>query len=527
MPKILVEVPDTVESILRPVAVDIARQLFGNTNVSKDIQILFPGDIERAQQKGGSIDELNEQNPDSVRFPYFSQMYMEVQEEYVEDRMLTSAVFRPENLFVFRDDAIETSIRPVYSMTQTTINFKYRAKDKTEAIRWRDDIRNKTAANREQFVHDVKYHYLVPKEMLVILKALWGMREAVAGYGENWETYWRENTTQRVSWLTNQSGQQGAWGVAESQLRVQGWFDFTGVPEQGSKEDDGAAWTISFSYHFQYEKPIACTMYYPLVVHNQLVDQQYRPSPDEMPEYQIEAQARSYSLSGKQLQHFETGTRLYPLTKRPGYQIPSFDEFLPEQVVPHTLRVFTVLCTLDPANPRLLFNMKTDLGPIALNDDMWECIDKELPYMCKPGQSVFNLSLYRSAHLMTPEWLTIDENYNVMATQDLDLRQYYHVRFSLMRDLRQVNPASLKRLQACPTCLNEILAALDPTLSGKGLLPCVVGDTWVPSQCLDKVIDEIDRGILSQGNHQIYQMNTVETFFIKARSANWSYKRYD
>lgn len=527
MPKILVEVPDTVESILRPVTLDIARTLFGNTQVTKDIQILFPGDLDRAQQKGGSINELPEQNPTSVKFPFTSQMFMEVTEEYVEDRMLSSAVFRPENLFVFRDDRLEVEIRPVYSMTQTTVNFKYRAKDKTEAIRWRDDIRNRTAANRDVFVHDAKYHYLVPKEMLVILKELHRMREKVAPYGESWEVYWRENASSRVSYLVNQSGQQGAWGVSETQLRIQGWFDFNGVPEQGTKEDDADTWTISFSYHFQYEKPIACTMYYPLMVHNQLVDQKYRPGKAEMPEYQIEAQLRSYSYSTKMLSKFEQGTPLYPLTKRPGYAIPSFDEFLPEQVIPHTLRVFTVMIQLDPANPRKLFNLKTDLGEIALNDDMWCCIDKEIPYMSQPGQSVFNLSLYRSAHLMTPEWITIDSDYNVLATQDLDLRQYYHVRFSLMRDLRQVNPNSLKRLQSCPDCLNEILAAIDPTLPGKGLLPCVVGGTWVPSQCLDNAINEIDRGIISQGNHQVYQMNTVETFFIKARSANWSYKRYD
>jgi hypothetical protein len=527
MPKILVEVPDTVEGILRPVSLDIARTLFGNTQVVKDIQILFPGDIERAQQKGGSIDELSEQNPDSVKFPYTSQMSMEVQEEYVEDRMLTSAIFRPEELFVFRDDAIETGIRPVYSMTQTTINFKYRAKDKTEAIRWRDDIRNRTAANRDVFVHDVKYHYLVPKEMIVILKELHRMREAVAPYGDDWETYWRENVSSRVSWLTNQSGQQGAWGVAESQLRVQGWFDFTGVPEQGNKDNDGSTWTISFAYHFQYEKPIACSMYYPLMIHNQVVAQKYRPGPDEQPPYQIEAQARSYSLTGRQLRHFETGTPLYHLTKRPGHQIPSFDEFLPEQVIPQTLRVFTLMIQLDPANPRALFNLKTDLGDIALNDDMWCCIDKEIPFMTQPGQSVFNLSLYRSTHLMTPNWISIDANYNITATADLDLRQYYHVRFSIARDLRQVNPNALKRLQSCPDCFNEILAAIDPTLPGKGLLPCVVGGTWVPSQCLDQAIDEIDRGTLSQGNHQVYSMNTVETFFIKTASANLPNKRYD
>jgi hypothetical protein len=49
---------------------------------------------------------------------------------------------------------------------------------------------------------------------------------------------------------------------------MQGWFDFQAVPEVGGKEDEADTWTIGFDYHFHYEKPIECAMYYPLMVHN-------------------------------------------------------------------------------------------------------------------------------------------------------------------------------------------------------------------------------------------------------------------
>jgi hypothetical protein len=111
-------------------------------------------------------------------------MSLVVTEEYLADRMLVNVAFRPENNFVFRDDRLDTSICPMYSSTRVTISFKYRAKDKTEAIRWRDDIRNRTSMNREHFLHDITYHYLVPLEQIVILKEIHRMREAGAPDGE-------------------------------------------------------------------------------------------------------------------------------------------------------------------------------------------------------------------------------------------------------------------------------------------------------------------------------------------------------
>lgn len=496
MPKALCTVPDTVETILRPVVLDITRQVFDNTEITKDIQILFPGDLDRAQQQGGSI---NTKDKDTVKFPFTSQMGIEVQEDYIRERMLNDAVMKPENQYIFLDDKLETSMRPVYSSTETTLTFKYRAKDKTEAIRWRDQIKNRTSQNREHFVHDVKYYYLIPLELVKILEVVHDMRETVAGYGESFEQWFYNNRSSRFKWLTNLAGEQGRWGVAETQLRVQGGFDFEGVPEVGSKEDDADTWTISFNYKFQYDKPIGVQLYYPLMIHNQLIDQKYRPSAAEMPPYQIEDQAVSYSKTSSFLSNFEAGAAMYPHTRRPGVSIPSFDEFLPAQIIPRTLRVFTALVSLDLTpgnNPRFLLNLRDLGGDFSLDPSLDCCLQTEWPYMTNPLQSIFNLSLYRSAYLMQPEYLTMDANLNVYSTVDLDPREYYHLRFSIHQNLRDINPAALKRFQKCPDCLSLILETLEPTLVDRGILPCVVGDVAgkiLPTKCLDTAIDTINK----------------------------------
>lgn len=488
MPRVLVEVPETYESITRPVVYDIVRTVMERTGIPKTVRINYPGDIERAMQDGSSI---TTSHPEATKYPYTSQLTIDVAEDYQEDRILSSAVFRPENFFIFKDPKLGVAIKPVYSPCDVTVTIKYRARSKQQATKWRDDIRNRTAMNREQFIHQASYHYLIPEELFVILREIHKLRETVAGYGDDFDTYFKNHRTSRARWLTNQAGQQGRWGIAETQIRVLGWFDFEGVPEQGSKEDDGSTWTISFSYKFKYDKANACAMFYPLVVHNQMI--KYRPTVEEQPMYQIENQLRKYALSAKMFAYFEMGRAMHYQQLRQGYSVPDFDEFIPASVVPDTLRLATVLIKIDPENPRAIFNLTDNLGnQIMLDPDIRCCLEKEYPFMTLPFQSIFNVSLYRGPFLQTPDKVTVDSSFNVTSTFDMDLRQTYHLRISLVKNLRLLPQAALDRIRSCAQCLIKLLNAIDPSLKGKDLLPCIVGDTWVTSACLDKAINGIN-----------------------------------
>jgi hypothetical protein len=496
MPKILVELHETYESITRPVVYNIVRDMIKRTGLPKDIRINYPGDIERAMQDGSSITSTH---PEATKFAYTSQLTIEVDEQYQEDRLLSSAVWRPENPFIFRDDALGVGIKPVYGSCDTTVTVKFRARSKQQATRWRDEIKNRTAQGREQFVHQIAYHYLVPEEMFVVLSEIHRLRENVAGYDEDFATYFKNHRTSKARFLTDQAGRNGRWGIAESQIRVLGWFDWEGQPEQGSKEDDGSTWTIGFSYKFKYDKPNACAMQYPLIVHNQMI--KYHPEPPDQPMYQIENQLRRYALSAKMFAYFETGGPMHYMQRRQGYQVPSYDEFIPFSVVPNTLRLMTALVRIDPANPRALFNLTDNIGgDIMMDPDIRCCLEKEWPYMTQPMQSIFNVSLYTGQLLQTPDKLTVDADLNVKTTFDMDLRQTYHVRISLVKNLRLIPRAALDRLRDCAPCLIKLLDAIDPTLKGRGLLPCIVGDTWVTWPCLEKAINAINGSTATQQN---------------------------
>ena len=508
MPKIVLTVPETNESVTRPVVFSVTRQLLELTGLSTDTNILYPGDLEKAKQPGSELTQTAGINT----MPFTNRIFVEVDENFETDRILSTAIYRPENLFVFRDDRIETSIKPVYSSADITINFKYRAVDKTSAMRWRDDIRTRVSMMEGMRVelHTLPYHYLIPPEFLVILKELHRMRESIAGYDEAYEQYFQNNLTKNASVFTTLAGTQGAWGVSEKQIRVVGYFDFEGAPEQGSKEDDGDTWTISFAYKFKYDKPIACIMMYPLMIHNQLVSSKFRPS---LPVDDPDKHSRDFSLSASNFAAFESGRNLP--NQMPGVSIPSFDEFIPSSVPFSTMRVFTALTNIDTSNPRFLLSLK-DLGKDnIIHPAILKFMVGEVPYMFKFGLSIFLINIYRGIYIVN-DILDIDTDLKITSKIDLPLRQYYHIRLSLITDLTLLSKEALIRLRNNGEALNIILNYLDPSLNGKGLLPNIMVGDYVSKSDLNAAIDEMNKATMSQGNWQITNFNTVQTMFISA-----------
>lgn len=511
MPRILLTVPETYESVTRPVVYDITRKIFEETGLPLDTLIHYPSDLTVGQQLGSSI---NKEGKDVTKFNYTTQVAVEVDENYEQDRLHSTAVQRAENLLIFNDEKLGVEIKPIYASAELVINFKFRAIDKVLATRWRDDIRNRVSAERAERVHDIKYHYLIPEEMIHTLKEVHKMREVVEPYGDDWLTYFGDHRTTRTTEITTLKGTEARWAIAETQMRIMGWFEFEGIPEQGGKDDEASTWTIGFSYKLRYDKPIACAMLYPMMIHNQLVSDTYRPRASELP-YKVEQHQRSYALSALYLGYFEANNNPLYTRVNPGISIPEFDDFVPQTVMNDTMRVFTALVSLDDSDPQLLMNLN-ELGKFQFEPGLLHCLKNESPWMTKPYQSIFMLSIYCGNQLMDPKYIRVDSNLNVYSTVKLSKRLYYHLRFSVVKRLSLLPPVTKERLRRCGACLIKVINAIDPTLADQNKLPPLIGGSTIPKKDLDNVSDELDVDIISKGNMQEYQFNTVMSFFIES-----------
>lgn len=508
MPKLYLPLPDVDTSVSRMVNLSIIRDVLKITNLKANTRIFYPGDLEQDAQMGSRLDDPE----NSAFFGSTEKVTIEVDEEYNGDRLATTAIHRPENRFFFFDDPLNVYLKPGYSGMNITINFKYRGPNKGAVMRWRDMIRGHVSMMQDVNLHTVDYHYLVPPVALYILKEIHRLRENVEGYNQTFDEYLKEHFSQRASILTTLDGGQDAWGISETQMRVQGYFDFEIAPEQGSKENESDAWTATFAYKFSYDKPIVCSMSYPLMIHNQPLSNRYR---DSKKAYELEQQQRSYALSIHHLAQFEQMSRFYPLQQISGVSIPEVDDFIPSSVLPSTMRIVTGLVKIKESDKRTLIDLK-ELGKIKIIEPILSFLMTEAPYMTDPYKSVFHISAYKGIDLLSHKSITCNSDLIVSATSDLSMRDYHHVRLSLVTDLSLLDRAALDRLREHGCVFRLVMAALDSSLFKKGLLPERFCGGYVSRNDLDKILEELNRALFLQGKS--LNRKTVETFYIQSNS---------
>lgn len=493
MPKFQKSIADTDQTVWRPMIVGMLAEIKEFTDLWKETTHFFPGESGKTFQAGSSLDA--ESISDTVRGETYSILDIEASEEYEHDGFLSTPVEHPEHLFIFRDDSLGISLKPAYSSCDVTIAIKYRGWDKNSVEQWKQQLKMRVARGRLVNMHTITYGYIIPESQMYILHELWRMREAVDGYGQSFDEYFKEKVSGHATLATNLAGKNQVWMMGESTNRIQGYFDFDGAPEKGQKADGNETWTIAVNYKFRYYRPEVCWMEYPLMIHNQLVGQDFRPAHGP---YQIEEQERAYQWSTKAFSHFEKGVPAQTLNHHKlGLRLPAIDEWLSTYAIPYTYPMATILLSLDPANPRVIADLKADLYPYKLDPDVQSFLASEAPYIAQPYNSIFQFSIYEFDQQRDVSWLAMDSNLIVSLTVDPSLRKFYHLRIGLVTNLDLLSAGAKKRLQSHCTAALKLFDTIDPTLKLRGKMPvCIQPGDWLPSSGLEGAGGALTKPIL-------------------------------
>lgn len=506
MPHVKKVIPETIQSVVRPVTEAIVRQVMQLTGIDKSTKILYPGDAEKTQQPGSSL------TGDKERTQFINNgnlIEIKVDGNFNEDSVLSTAVERPEQIPIFLDDKLGVILKPIYVKSDYTITITNRSNSRTAIERWREDIRARYSSGREINEHLVSYHYLIPPELLNILKEIHKLRENVEGYGEDFENYFKNNSTSRLTELTNLAGEQKSYAVTETQIRIVGLFDFKSFPEKSEKESDQTTTYNTFTYKVSIEKPIMCAMRYPVMIHNQLLSPNYRPN---NPHIVADQRPKSFSLSGGFLSHFESHLFMDQYIDRYSkINIPWFDEFIPDSVPSGTVNIFNVLCEFALPDKKSLFNLN-ELGDIYIDEDILNFIKNgEYQYITQPYNSVFKLDLYRGNKLAQEDMLVIDSNLNITSRIDLNVRENNRVRFGLVANLNLLSDQALKRVRSDPKAFVKIVLATNEKMRDNPQLLDLYYKNRVTKDDYNRLIMESKQPLYAKG-----RMKTAQTAYIVA-----------
>lgn len=494
MPNIVSEIPETYNSVSRPVCIQMIKDLVAYMGLPETTGIDYYGVTETQHQSSSPIDHTP-----TNKYPFTGRVLVEVEEDYIEERTLTTAVRKPNEQFIFHDPNLNVSIKPVYVRTEVAINFRYRAPDRTSALRWRDRMRLKVSEGQQELLHEFDYHYPLPLSELIILREIWRMREEDFGYGEDLKTYLRKYFSPRVISVTNQAGAGALLSMAERQVGVIGWFDFMAQPDKGQAAGEGAPWEIGFEYRFQYDKPVACVMKYPIVIHNQVISPKYRQ--DKLT-YELATISRRPNDERRSLDKF---TRLYTDAVYPfkGLRIPEYDDWFGTIQFKHLNEIVTLLMGVNIEDPRELFNLK-ELGTHEFTEETLAYMKSEHMWLNQPLQSMFTIHLFSGNSRLEETGIVVDEDLNVRTTFDLDPRNVYHVVIT-MCEVKALSGPALERLRhhgkVALDCVRVMYPQRQPDVDKVKL----VGGTLLPKKDLEQLIKVTSRQAVMKtvGNYSI------------------------
>lgn len=456
MPNLVRVLPEVDQSVVRPVCFDIVKAVMELTGIDPNTKIFFPGDAQAVAVPGST---LHDRDRREANFETEHRLEIEVQEEYDRDSWATTIVSIANNIPVFVDESLDTIIRPIYVHENVTIKFAYKSNSKTEVRRWRDQMRLRTSMRREVDLHSVQYHYSIPATFLDRLKEVHRLRELNAGYGEDFITYFAKYSSDRIAVIATEKGTEKTPVIAETQGNIHGYFDWDVVPDEPTLDQVTGMWTIEFPYKFTFERPIGCNMVYPIMVHQQLLDEKYIEGLRY--DYDHVRKDRIFSRIDSAMYVMEHGKMMRDMMDiEPFIRVPEFDDWEITRALPGSGTFMTILTTIEE-DGRTLCNLR-DLGDVFLDEDLLEFIQgEERLLVTQEHKSIVNIALYTDGKWDNQNMIEITPNLDVRATIDLDPRKTYRIRLSLMVALDMVPWQTINRVFNRPRLLEKLIVAIN------------------------------------------------------------------
>lgn len=476
MPRIKEPLQITHDNISRPVAMSIARDVVKLLHLPDDTPVMMANEFDTLNQP--NIPGISQVGQDAADFESRQRVRVVAKERPVHQYTLNENIRSNEEPPFFEDRALGVSLRPIYIRTEITLEFKYTAATRQQAIAWRDGFSADRGEERESIQHQVAYKIPLPEWFWDLMGHIHELREKTAGYGQSFPDYIDSITRCNMIPLGAVDHDQGKLILAidESQVQVQGWFEFDEVPEE-TKVDGNSTWEVQFTYKAIYARPRHFYIVYPLMVHQSHIGKRwYKASP----RFSVEEVRKNGPIGIRALDALDGNVDSLP-PYMDGFRYPLHDEWIPghNNVPPRTIPAATWMIKLSPKDPQDIISLR-ELPYVRLTkevDDYFVAIHKTL-HKTSGGSCV--VTLYQNNVPMADSLITIDEHLNVRSTVPLDLRQAYHLRILFPVNYPTFAPAAIDQMATHHLATLQIFQSILPALDVEYALTILLDDDSLP-----------------------------------------------
>lgn len=480
MPQADIALGNTYDTITRPVVYSVTEQILKELGFDERAYIAFLGFT------GSYINKANSLEP--IKRNFFGTdtiAEIEITESPRQDQILPMGVHRQGELTVFRDERSNIYLRPVKQMADVNLTFKLRFSEKGEAMRWRDDIASKAALLRHQQYHRVTYSYPIPPRAMEFFYDMHGIiKEHDPDEPTDFAEWFFKYADERTTTLTNVGATEHMVVIPETQVRVLGWWDWSGVPDKPNWDNEKSVWEISWTYSFVYDKVIAVSLYYELLMRQQIIPNRWIPeTPMDLYREEPLAMNDQQALADHFLPDFERWNGKYL------NRVPITDTWTPAVAERLELRnyhiVFMALAGVTDEDPRSVADLN-DLdgnGDLTFHPEFLEIIRNERDKVTVPHKSMLNITIFSNDDMALPEQQHIDENLVLKANFDLAKHPVYRIVVSVIKDLRSLDRDAQDNVMKDACHYKRVLELLYPHAAEMGLIPMPDEKCrWSPTQ---------------------------------------------
>lgn len=501
MPLYNLPIEEINESVSRPIAINVVRDIIDRMGLPPDIPLIFKGNASQFLYNASEFSKQSYNLRDHNRYQGDAALTIEYTDEDNELNLLNGAVWRPEQRAVFHDPALNVSIFPSFVSKKAEISISLTGTEK-QVERWRATMRRKVTQGVIDLNHMVSYHYPIPTFYMIVLLNIFKLRENVAGYNDGKVGDWlKKHFIDSYSVITNAAGNGSLFVIREKQLPIQGWFDFGTTPPKAEKDADVTRYSLSFTYSYYYDQPETMSMRCPLVVHNQMLPPEFIKT-NRIP-FELDYIIKTGSFSQLALDRFRFNTvKTSHVLRRPGVPIPFFDDWLGDTRGPSAYQtLIRPLIKLNPSDKKDILNLD-QLGDWSINPIARHYILQCGPMkLTRPFKNLFTVGLYSWDQYRDQSKITIDNSLNIRYTEDLDLRDMHHLVLSLLWDITQLDPEGMEDLRNHPCMFKYWLSLVAPDLLikyGLDLGNCAIDPGSdkdpIPDDVFKEIIEDLDKG---------------------------------
>ena len=477
-------IPEVHRSVTRPVTMDIIREVLQITGLKPDqFRTKMVGYAESVPVPGSTLDDKDDTRPNRVSSD--EKLVLEVKEEDVGNNI--TPVRYPDQYPIFYDKDLKIMMRPVLSLTKSTVSVVLTVPSRVRAHNWLVEIKRRIYQRQMTNYHTVDYHYPLPKPYVYYLIKMHEMREAVEPLGEDFGQWLKRCMQNQWTVIAAQDGDGSMIAIQEKQTNIYGWFDFDFEPEKPEKDSDNAGgWSIRFDYTFHYQRPDAVVFSYPLVIHNQLlpIEMIYQDDKDHRATYNTYAGATQSTYDALA---FDINKQGYVLAS--GIPEPGFDDWMPTTEPKHHLQLARTLVTIDPTDPRWAISLDDFSSSFDFKPGVIRFMKDTTNKMLVPFKSIFHVKLYRWENEIGYPDVMLDENLKLTTSFDMPLTDMWHVVFYVLSNPLLLDPDGWDDIKQNCDVFHEWFEGL----FGKkyaDLIRCNIDNT-VNEDDLRKVIDDM------------------------------------